>query len=259
MMAADDPSSLLERVRVEGRLQVAVLDLHQLALVDDNFRRESGIQLTPAQSQRAANGLHQQGFMVESTHGPRVSGVLADVLALSQGPQRITAHVFSGYPGQEFLEMATVLLLQAPDMGAGDVFILRRYVSCRPGPAGGQVPEGGVRFELVRKDVLLEELLSLAFREPLTYRERSEQTGTETVFAGPDRRTPVIASRLVHDWNARNATLYAWHYSLFGRRTDGDWIARQASRWGLCSRSFYRNHLAHRLVCRDPAPAGGPR
>jgi hypothetical protein len=177
---------------------------------------------------------------------------LADLMALIQGPRRISALAGSGSPVQSVLAMPIKLHLVVPDVGDGDVVAIQRHHVHR----GESAPSSPVEVELARVDVVLEELVELAFRAPLDGPERSEKPGSELIFFGPDRKTSVVSSSLVHDWDAPRATLYAWSYSLLGRRIGRDRVSRQPTRGGRYTPALYRKHLNRRLAQRDPEPMG---
>ena len=70
---------------------------------------------------------------------------------------------------------------------------------------------------------------------------------TETTFIGPDRKTPAVPSRLVHEWGAGDGALHAWSYSLVGRRSERDWVARKPMVIKHNRTSAYAKHLRRRL------------
>jgi hypothetical protein len=130
------------------------------------------------------------------------------------------------------------------DVDPADVVLVERLAGPPAAPA--------VDLAVVRLPDLAAELAGLAFRPPASPAERAATGGTDSLFAGPDRRAVDVPSRLVHDWDAPTGVLTAWAYTLLGGRRDGDWVGRRPMTIGRARPALYEKHLRRRLGRRQP-------
>ncbi|WP_375491476.1 hypothetical protein [uncultured Jatrophihabitans sp.] len=120
------------------------------------------------------------------------------------------------------------------------------------GTAADDVADLPVTVELVRCADLVGELVDLAYRDARDAQEMAATSGTETTFIGPDRKTPTVPTRLVHQWQAKDAVMYRWAYTLFARRTESDWVGRKPLVLQRVQPQLYAKHLRGRLRTRTP-------
>jgi hypothetical protein len=97
---------------------------------------------------------------------------------------------------------------------------------------------------------VVNELVSLAYRPPASRAERLGGPGTITFLIGPDRKATAVPTRLVHRWDAPTGILVGFYYSLFGRRTERDWVARAQAVSPMLKPDRYRGYLLRRLLAR---------
>lgn len=173
-------------------------------------------------------------------------GLLGDYLTLVLRHHRLLGSWVQRPQRPNGESAVAVRRLTVLDLDPADVVVVERLD--RPG--GPAV----VELELRRLPDLVAELTELAYRAPASPAERAATPGTDSVYTGPDRRTPNVPSRLVHDWDAPTAELGAWAYSLLGRRADGDWVARRPMTVRRAAPALYAKHLRRRLGRRQPPP-----
>ncbi len=170
----------------------------------------------------------------------RAGGPLADMFALNQ--QR--RHQLSYFRVEPVVANPTSISMFAQITVLTPNAELAMVLS---GSADAGVDDLPVSVELVRCAELVAEFVQLAYRDPQSQQEAAVTPGTEATFLGPDRKTPSVPSRLVHDWHAGDGALHAWAYDLFARRTERDWVGRKPMVIKHNRPGAYAKHLRKRL------------
>ena len=101
-------------------------------------------------------------------------------------------------------------------------------------------------------DELVRELIEATFRAPASPAERAATPGTVSTFSGPDRKTPFVDTRVVHEWDSNTAEMHRWAYSLFARRNERDWVGRRPLTFKRTTSNAGAKELRRRLRATSP-------
>ncbi len=178
-------------------------------------------------------------------------GPLADVITLGQHRRRQVSFVVAEPITPNPLSVTTFTGITVLEPDAEIVLVV---TASAPGGADDSV-DLPVRVELMRTAELVDHLLALAYREPVSVDEAAATPGTQTSFTGPDRKAAHVTSRLVHEWEGKGV-LHAWSYDLTARRTERDWVGRKPMTIKYRKAEFYAKHLRKRLTVTGPAIDG---
>lgn len=236
----DRLARLVEAARADGSAPLHSFDEREL--VDAGWTALSLLARDPAAADDSLSSARMANVVAGRPPGP-----LADYTTLVLEHRRMGAY-WLGYPlSDNRASVIPALRVAVLDLPGPDVAVVERADV----PAEGREPVT-VGVELVRCADLADELTRLAYRPAQGPAERAATAGTHSVFLGPDRKAQWVPTRLAHDWDAPTGVMVRWSYTLFGARTERDWVGRQPMTIQKTKPDLYRKHLLGRLGKRDP-------
>jgi len=198
-----------------------------------------------ARAEAVAAGLAAPGSGLTPAATVAPAGPLAAYLELVTGHRRQTSTWASWLQAEQPPAHRTLLRVTELDWPGAQIAAVERMRLPVPNDPHTALP---IAIELLAHERLLDELVALAYRDPVSETERDSAPGTESVLLGPDRRLAAVPSRLVHVWGAPIGVLHWRVNTLLGRRAKGEWVGRRTASFPRVRAGQYREHLDRRLT-----------